>query len=669
MFVAMLTQRGLRSALTLAFAIFLSALASAKAPAPDFRLPNDARPSRYQLDLTIVPSEPTFRGTAVIDIDLQEPSDMIWLNAKELTIQAVYTTIGKIRKPARWHLTDEFLAIDLPERIGPGMARVEIQYVGQLNDKSNVGAYRRKAGNDWYVYSAFTPIDARRAFPCFDEPAYKAPWEITLHVKREDAAVSNAQELSTTDEPDGMKRVSFAPTKPLASEVVAFAVGPFDVVDAGIAGQRRIPVRIITPRGRGVEAAVARTVTPQILERLEQYTGIPYPWDKLDHLVGLNLPFGGIEDPGLIIYGDQFLLAPPNQVTEQFKRSVRGIMTHEMAHQWFGNLVTQAWWDDVWLSEGFATWLTWKISGMDLPPFERHMSSSDMRDVLLLRDSPEGRPVRVEMHSRKDTEDVYNGLVYSKGAFILQMLEDWVGPERFQRSLHRYLTDHQFATATSKDLALAIQQETGVDVGPVLFDFLDRPGAPVLRFSVASKGTGAALEVEQDGRPWTVPVCIHVDGGLKRCEQVSGTHAEVALSSAPAWIWTNAYGSGYYRSVLAEDLFSPLMEKGYTFLEGPERLALIGDLEGLMAVGTLPAADVMKVLPKFTDPRTEDARVRAHALEIALQLALDSPESIRGKYGEWVGKTMRLQPIKPEQGKSMEEFFQDKNPAAAHSDP
>lgn len=616
-----------------------------------------------------MPNQPTFHGSAVIDVDLRAPTDVIWLNAKELTIQAVYTTIGKVRKPAHWRLTDEFLAIDLPERMDPGTVRVEIQYEGQLNEKSNVGAYRRKSGSDWYVYTAFTPIDARRAFPCFDEPAYKSPWEIALHVKREDVAVSNARELSTTDEPDGMKRVTFAATKPLASEVVAFAVGPFDVVDAGIAGQRRIPVRIITPRGRATEATAARTVTPQILERLEQYTGIPYPWDKLDHLVGLNLPFGGIEDPGLIIYGDQFLLAPPNQETEQFKVSVRGIMTHEMAHQWFGNLVTQAWWDDVWLSEGFATWLTLKISDMDLPPFERHMSSSDMRDVLLLHDSPEGRPLRVEMHSRKDTEDVYNGLVYFKGACILEMLDDWLGPERLQRSLHRYLIDHQFATATSKDLALAIQQETGVEVGPVLFDFLDRPGAPVLRFSAASRGAAAALEVDQDGSPWTVPVCIHVDGGQRRCEQVSGPHAALALSPAPAWTWTNAYGSGYYRSVLAEDLLSPLMEKGYTFLEGPERLALIGDLEGLMVAGTLPAAEVMEVLPKFTDPRRDDPRIRAHSLAIALQLALASPEDIRGKYAEWLGKTMRLQQMKPEQGKSMEEFFQDKKPAATHSDP
>jgi cytosol alanyl aminopeptidase len=645
----------------LVIGVFVSVLAAAQEPAPEFRLPKIARPTRYHLDLAVVPSEPTFHGFEVIDIDLLEPSDVVWLNAKDLTIQEVNVTVGKIRKPVRWHITDEFLAIELPERTQPGPMEIGIRYVGKLDEKSNVGAYRRKSGNDWYVYTAFTPIDARRAFLCFDEPGYKAPWEIVLHVKRDEVAVSNAPAVSTADEPEGMKRVVFAPTQPLASEVVAFAVGPFDMVDAGLAGQRQIPVRIITPRGRAAEAEAARTATPEILSRLEQYTGIPYPWEKLDHLVGLELPFGGIENPGLIIYGDQFLLAPPNRDTPRRQRRMREVMAHELAHQWFGNLVTQEWWDDVWLSEGFATWLGTKISDLELPAFERGLAITDVRDGILLSDTLATRPLRLEMHSRKETENVYDQIIYFKGASILEMLEDWLGAERFQRALHRYLVDHRFATGTSEDLARAIEEETGVDVRSVLFGFLDRPGAPILRFSLATSGQVPKLEVEQDGRPWSVPVCIRFEDGEKRCEVVSKAKVELQLPQSSAWVWPNAFGSGYYRSVLAGGSLGALIKNGYNFLEGPERLSLVGDLEGLTVSGTLPAAAVMRILPKMTGiPGASEPRVEAHINALALQLALVSPEAIRGKYAEWVGKTMDMTLIEPQQTKSIEEFFRDK---------
>jgi cytosol alanyl aminopeptidase len=289
-----------RSAAYNATAIFVLLPCWLPAAEPQFRLPDLARPTCYKLDLTILPSEPTFKGTATISVEFKERAREVWLNAKDLAIDDVKIAAGGASKSARWQTKGEFLGIDLPQPVGPGSVRLEIRYRGKLDDKSNVGAYRKKSGDDWYVYTSFTPIEARRAFPCFDEPGYKAPWEVTLHVRREQVAVANAPQASANDEPEGMKRVAFAPTQPLASEVVAFAVGPFDVVDAGVAGQKRIPVRIITPRGRAREAGPARAATAEILPRLEQYTGIPYPWDKLDHIAVLDMPFGATENPGLI---------------------------------------------------------------------------------------------------------------------------------------------------------------------------------------------------------------------------------------------------------------------------------------------------------------------------------------------------------------------------------
>jgi cytosol alanyl aminopeptidase len=657
-------------ALMLVVALFVAAgQPLGAAQEPGFRLPDTARPTRYLLDLTILPDQPVFQGTAKIGVELKERTDTIWLNAKDLTISAITVTSGGASAAARWRTTDEMLALLLAKPAGPGHVDVEIHYTGKLDEKSDVGAYRRKSGDDWYVFTSFTAIDARRAFPCFDEPAYKAPWDVVMHVKRDQVAVANAPEISSKDEPDGMKRVAFATTQPLPSEIVAFAVGPFDVVDAGVAGEKKIPVRIITPRGRAVEATAARAATPQILARLEQYTGIPYPWDKLDHIAVLATPFGATENPGLITYDASLLLADPQQDTQRRQQFMRSVMTHEIAHQWFGNLVTQAWWDDVWLSEGFATWLETKISDLERPEFERGMIATDIRDAMLNSDSAETRPVRVPARSRDDLGPytVYDLIIYNKGGSILKMLEDWLGAEVFQRALHRYLIDHQFGNATSADLVKAIQQESGVDVGPVLFDFLDRSGAPVLRFSMAPSEPGPKLEIEQDANPWAVPVCIHQPGTARHCEVVSSTHGEIQLTTLPIWIWTNAYGSGYYRSLLNADMWNAVVGSGYHQLEEAEQMTLIADLENLTKRGLVPAAETMKMLPRLG--RDPEPWIRSEVYSTELELANAAPQAARERYTDWLQKMMRVDPPAAQQGASIDEFLKSQSSTSGATKP
>jgi alanyl aminopeptidase len=275
-----------------------------------------------------------------------------------------------------------------------------------------------------------------------------------------------------------------------------------------------------------------------------------------------------------------------------------------------------------------------------------------------MADSAGTRPVRLEMHSRKETDDVYDGIVYSKGASILEMLEDWVGPAGFQRSLHRYLTDHQFANASSSDLVAAIKQETGVDVGAVLFSFLDRPGAPVVRFSVVSSEGAPKLVVDQDASPWTIPVCLHIGGQVRRCQLVTTAHAELTLAGGAPWIWPNAYGSGYYRSVVSAPLLDTLFDKGYDQLEERERLAMAGDLEGLTSTGQAPAAESMRRLPRMV--RDPDARVRARVVALAAGLAAVTPESDRAALAEWLQKGLDVPPAAPDEAPGVQHFFRDK---------
>ena len=561
--------------------------------APAFRLPAIARPTHYSLDMTIVPSETVFHGVETISLQLKEETRVIWLNQKDLTIRQVRVRPGSgDYRVVRWTTPDEFLAVELPKPVGPGKVDLEINYDGTLNDKLSVGAFRKRAGDDWYVYTSFTPIDARRAFPCFDEPAYKAPWLVTLHVRKTDVAVTNGPEIASHDELNGMKRVEFKETQPLASEVVAFAVGPFDIVDAGVAGEKHIPVRIITPRGRASEAGPAKAATAELLPREEAYTGIAYPWDKLDHIAVLDLPFGATENPGLITYRDSQLLAPIAKDTPARVRAMRATMAHEMAHQWFGNLVTQAWWDDTWLAEGFATWMAAKITDMDLPEDQRGLAMVQARDRIMATDAKRKRPVRLEMHSRPEMEAVYDGLVYQKGAATLKMVEDWVGADAFQRGIRAYLHDHAMRNATTAELEQNLKESTGVNVGPVMDEMLNRVGFPVIRFKLET----GKLVLDQDhadkGGPWTIPVCFHLEETERRCDVVSTDHAEVPVAGAATamqgrrgpqtWIWTNAYGSGYYRSVLDGGMLDAVTGRGYLDLSEPERLSLLLDVKAAM---------------------------------------------------------------------------------------
>ena len=232
----------------------------AGADAPGFTLPDSVHPTRCVLDLVILPQESSFEGTVRIDLDVREQTSVFWLNARNLTIHSAQLEAAGSTFPLNViEGNQETVGFSSASAIPRGPAQVVIRYTGKLDKDSNDGPFRRLLGDDWYAFTTFTPIEARRAFPCFDEPRFKIPWQLILHVKGSDIALGNAPEASETDEPDGMKRVVFAPTPPLASEVVAFAVGPFDIVDAGRAGRKQIPVRIITPHGRAADAEAART--------------------------------------------------------------------------------------------------------------------------------------------------------------------------------------------------------------------------------------------------------------------------------------------------------------------------------------------------------------------------------------------------------------------------
>lgn len=550
--------------------ILIAALSSAAAFAltpPAFVLSDDVIPRKHTIEMTIDPARDTFTGSALIDVEIRKPTSLIWLNGKDLIVLNASVGSKKARAEA---VGGEFIALELDRPVS-GRTKIVIEYQGKLDENAIVGPYRKKSGDDWYVFTSFTPIDARRAFPCFDDPKFKTPWQMTIHVKRGDKAFANGRMLSETDEADGMKAVRFAETKPLPAEVVAFAVGPFDVFEGAPAGHNT-PIRVITAKGHASEGKLAAQASVDVLPRLEAYTGIPYPFGKLDHIAVPEFPFGATENPGLIVYRNRALLAAPGEDTPEKARSIRSLQAHEVGHQWFGDLVTQASWDEVWLSEGFATWISAKMMDEEQPAERKHLAAVAARErIMQTDDSPRTRPVRLTMHSRQDTENVYSQIVYQKGAAVLLMLEGWLGEENVQKGLRAYLKKHAFGNATTADLESALRSASGVDPSPVMDAFLNKTGVP----SIHADCKDGSVNIEST-QTFPVPVCIRGDGLAQTCAVIDESHRSIALDRAcPAWIDFNSGATGYYRTAWTGAQLNAL---DLTKLSPAERLDLVYDL-------------------------------------------------------------------------------------------
>ncbi|HSP77431.1 MAG TPA: M1 family metallopeptidase, partial [Myxococcaceae bacterium] len=331
---------------------------------PEFRLGTEVRPRAYTVELTVDPEREGFDGVVEVALELSEPTRQLWLHGNGLTVKEATLTAGARTSPARAVTEGEqFLGFLLEEPVGPGEATLRVVYEGRASAKETTGLFRQRDGERWYALTQFQPDDARRAVPCFDEPGFKVPWQLTLRVRPELAAFANTPVESEEVGADGLKTVRFRPTPPLPSYLLAFAVGPFETVDAGPAGSKGAPVRIVVPHGRKAEAEWAAHATPPLVQHLEEYFGLPYPYEKLDVLaIPQPVLFGAMENPGLITFQMPLLLARPEQDSLERQRQFTVVQAHELAHQWFGNLVTLAWWDDTWLNESFATWLAFKVT-------------------------------------------------------------------------------------------------------------------------------------------------------------------------------------------------------------------------------------------------------------------------------------------------------------------
>jgi aminopeptidase N len=619
----------LRQSLLAVALLTATGLASAAAPAaseavPTGPLPRNVVPSDVALELKIDPAQPRFSGHVRMQVDVAKPTDTIWMHGRGLNItRAQFLPLhgAAIDLHATQADVSGVLKVTGASRIPAGKGVIAMDYDAPFGELQ--GAYKVKPDGRDYVITQMEPIGARTAFPGFDEPSFKQPWDITLIVPKDDVAVANSSELRSEPAGDGWKKITFRRTEALPSYLVAFAVGPWDVPqgpDIAANGARTTPIHLrgVAAHGQGARMHYTLAHTPEIVRALEDYFGIPYPFDKLDNVAAPDFWAGAMENAGLIVYRDS-LMFPDETSAVSRRQSFWGTSSHELAHQWFGDLVTMRWWDDIWLNEGFATWMGNKIHGQLQPDAHTDRGLLEGAIGAMGADSlASARRIHEPIKDFTDIESGFDGITYQKGGATLAMFERYIGPDKFRTGIRNYLKAHARGNATSADLiaAVAAQSENPAAIAGAFRSFIDQPGVPFVKVALAcSAGKTPALVIQQQrylplgstasaAQTWGIPMTVrYADGDVVREQKmlVTGAQSRVALSQAracPAWVMPNAYGAGYYRFALTPALQQSL-SNAFPRLDEREQRMFADSMTAAYGAGQLTPAQLLAALPQF----------------------------------------------------------------------
>jgi len=622
------------------------------APRPDGRLPRQVHPARYALDFVIDPAQPRFTGRAQVDVIVDEPTRAIVMNARGLTVRAAALVVGNERLPATATLRPaagsrqdpEELVLALDRVIAPGAARLEIDYDGPFASGLR-GLYRVQEGTRWYAFTQFEPTDARRAFPCFDEPGWKTPFTVTISVPPDAIAVANMREVSRRSE-GAHVRFQFAESPPLPTYLVALAVGAFDMRE-GLAG--KLPLRVLATSGKArLGAGALATARGQLVE-LERYFGRPFPYPKLDLVAVPSFGAGAMENAGLITFREERLLLEDHAALAA-RLGMAGIIAHEMAHQWFGDLVTMAWWNDLWLNEAFASFMADEIMDAWRPQTAARLQALAAKSQVMGDDAlATARKIRQPVRSTSEALEAFDSVTYAKGRAVLAMVEGWLGPDAFRAGLRGYLQQHEWSNATAEDLYAALATASGGrDVAGVMGSFTDQIGVPIVEAHIACPvGKIPAVTLRQQeyrtmDRPadsaalWRIPVCVvtgHKAGGpfVRQCTVLTDREDAVALdpsAGCPTFVYANAGETGYYRVRIGATELEAL-GGSVTQLPERERFGVVSNAWAAVRSGQLPVAAFLDLLVRLQhDPSrlvwTEMIEA-LHDIDLALVSDADRP--------------------------------------------
>jgi puromycin-sensitive aminopeptidase len=581
-----------------------------------YRLPRTVVPSRYDLTLEPDLDAGTFRGSVDVALAVLEPVTEIVLNANELRLEgATFTAADGRSVEVSKILTDddaERATVDLAEAAEPGDWTLRIVFAGELNPRLT-GFYRSTYpdgdGRTQVVGTThFEATDARRAFPCWDEPDLKAVFATTLVVKEGLTAVSNGPEVGREVLGDGRVRIRFGDTMKMSTYLAAWVVGPLELTEP--ADARGVPVRIVHVPGKDHLTSFATESSVHALNWFADYYGIPYPEAKLDNVAIPDFAQGAMENVGCVTYREQVLLIDPVRSTQEEQLGVAETVAHELAHMWFGDLVTMRWWNGIWLNEAFATFMSMLAVDDFRPDWEIWNTFARDRTNAFEIDALETtRPIEYEVRSPDDASGMFDTLTYVKGGAVLRMLEQWLGAGRFRDGIRRYLRKHAYGNTETHDLWDALEEETGEPVRRVMDAWIFRPGYPAI--SVGLDGDTVRFSQrrfipskDDDDTTWPVPLTVRqVAGDRERVDPIliETDGAELELLASDAVVVANAGSASFVRVWYDDELRSRIVSRAMDVLSPIERYSLVDDAWAAVVAGTASAGSFLDLVEGFKD--------------------------------------------------------------------
>jgi aminopeptidase N len=553
-------------------------------PANAQRLPQTVRPESYMLTLTPDLKAATFSGVESIAVTLAEPTNAITLNAAEIAFQSVTAAAGGKQQKAAVSLDKDKqqATFTFAAKLPAGKATLSIVYTGILNNELR-GFYLSKTARHNYAVTQFESTSARQAFPSFDEPAFKATYDISLVIDSADTAISNGAIISDTPGPAaGKHTLHFDTTPKMSTYLVAFLVGDFQCASGESDG---VAIRSCATPDKVALTPYSVDVAKHVLHYYNNYFGIPYPLKKLDLIALPDFEAGAMENFGAITYRETDLLLDPKTASVGAKKQVALVVAHEMAHQWFGDLVTMQWWDNIWLNEGFATWMENKAVANMHPEWNIDESvAGDLDQTLGLDAQPTTRAIRAKADTPSEINQMFDGISYGKAGAVLGSVENYLGEETFRQGVHNYLAAHLYGNATAEDFWGAQTAVSHKPVDKIMESLIAQPGEPIVTFSEPADGQAAVVQKRfflspsiqpNPTQKWTFPVCFKTVSG-QDCQLLTPADS-VLKTPAGGLFFANAGGKGYYRSAYPATIYQALVAQVEAALTPAERISLIGD--------------------------------------------------------------------------------------------
>jgi len=587
------------------FAIFAVVVTTISLAAAQ-RLPETARPENYKLTFTPNLEKATFEGDETISIRVMKPTSELTLNAADIDFHDVTVTSrdGTQTATVTPDKEKEMVVLAVAKPVPAGPATIHITYSGTLNSEMR-GLYIGKDDKGRkYAASQFEATDARRAFPSFDEPDYKATFDITAVADKGQVAISNQKVISDTPGPGDRHTVRFATTARMSSYLAALVIGNFEYIEGQADG---IPIRVWGTPGKKELGKFALDTAEHVLSYYDKYFNVKYPYGKLD-LIGLpDFSAGAMENTGCITFREVLLQIDEKQGSVGLKKTIASVIAHEMAHQWFGDLVTMKWWDDIWLNEGFATWMSSKPIQAWKPEWNFNLDDVSNTGGTLNTDSLSNtRPIHQAAETPAQIQELFDGIAYGKAAAVLRMLEAYLGEQTFRAGVNAYIKDHQFANATAGDFWDAQAKTSKKPVDQIMPTFVTQAGVPIVDLKAQCSGNSTTVTLDQrryfydrdkfqaaNDQLWDVPLCMKSSSGAQKCELLTQRQATVTLPGCSTWVLANAGASGYYRVGYGQEAVRAMAADAETKLSPAERIVLQADIWASVRVAREPVGDYL----------------------------------------------------------------------------